>query len=214
MGMPMGMQFSNTALGSLILQTAVNGMGSGALAAIGAGGKVYTLFCCPFDAIGATIATWCGQNLGARRIDRVRVGVRESLFAMGAYAIVALFAVRMLGGSLVELFISGSEQAVVADAVKYLNMVVFFFVPLMVIFVLRNALQGLGFSRVAMFAGMFEMIARVFVAFALVGPYGFDGAILSNPTAWVMADVLLIPAYLHAIRRLQRETALVPAAAR
>ncbi len=211
LGTPMGLQFSITAVGSLIMQTAVNGLGSGAVAAIGAGSKVYTLFCCPFDAIGATIATWCGQNIGARRVDRVRTGVRESLLAMGAYAVAALFAVKMLGGALVGLFITGGQQAIVADAVKYLNMIVFFFVPLMAIFVLRNALQGLGYSRIAMFAGLFEMVARVFVAFALVRPYGFDGAILANPAAWVMADVLLIPAYLHVIRRLQRANAPAPA---
>ena len=213
LGTPMGLQFSITAVGSLVMQTAVNGLGSGAVASIGAGSKVYTLFRCPFDAIGATIATWCGQNMGARRIDRVSAGVRESLLAMGAYAVAALFAVRLLGSTLVGLFISGDQAAVVAGSMKYLNVVVFFFIPLMVIFVLRNALQGLGFSRVAMFAGLFEMIARVFVAFALVGPYGFDGAIMANPAAWVMADVLLVPAYLHAIRRLRRETALVPAGA-
>lgn len=212
LGTPMGLQFSITAVGSLAMQTAVNGLGSGAVAAIGAGSKVYTLFCCPFDAIGATIATWCGQNIGARRVDRVRVGVRESLLAMGAYAVAALFAVRMLGASLVGLFISGAQANVIADALKYLNMVVYFFVPLMVIFVLRNALQGLGYSRVAMFAGLFELVARVFVAFALVRPYGFDGAILANPAAWMMADVLLVPAYLHAVRRLQRQ--VVPAVAR
>lgn len=211
LGTPMGLQFSITAVGSLIMQTAVNGLGSGAVAAIGAGSKVYTLFCCPFDAIGATIATWCGQNIGARRVDRVRTGVRESLLAMGAYAVAALFAVKMLGGALVGLFITGGQRAIVADAVKYLNMIVFFFVPLMAIFVLRNALQGLGYSRIAMFAGLFEMVARVFVAFALVRPYGFDGAILANPAAWVMADVLLIPAYLHVIHRLQRANAPAPA---
>ena len=214
MGMPMGMQFSITAIGSLILQTAVNGLGSGAVAAIGAGSKVYTLFCCPFDAMGATIATWCGQNLGARRIDRVRVGVRESLLAMTAYAVAALFAVRMFGEPLIRLFIAGAEAGIIADAVKYLNLVVCFFVPLLLIFVLRNGLQGLGYSRIAMFAGLFELIGRTFVAFALVKPYGFDGAILANPAAWIMADVLLIPVWLHVIRQLERGGATAALAAR
>ncbi len=206
-GAPMGMQFSITAIGSLVMQTAVNGLGSGAVAAIGAGSKVYTLFCCPFEAMGATIATWCGQNLGARRIDRVRLGVRESLLAMAAYAVAALFIVRALGEPLIRLFITGSEEAIIADALKFLDTVVRFFIPLLLIFVLRNGLQGLGYSRVAMFAGLFEMVGRTFVAFALVGPYGFDGAILANPVAWIMADVLLIPTYLHTVRVLERQTA-------
>ena len=210
MGMPMGLQFSITAVGSLILQTAVNGLGSGAVASIGAGSKVYTLFCCPFDAIGATVATWCGQNLGAKRIDRVREGVRDCLAAMGLYAVACLLFVRVFGEPLIRLFITGGDPAIVTDALKHLNTVVNFFIPLMCIFVFRNALQGLGFSRVAMFAGLFEMVGRTFVAFALVDPYGFDGAILANPAAWIMANVLLIPAYLRTIRRLERAQSPAP----
>ena len=138
----------------------------------------------------------------------MRVGVRESLLAMTAYAVFALLAARMLGESLIGLFITGAEAGVTADAVKYLNQVTLFFVPLLTIFVLRNALQGLGFSRIAMFAGLFELIGRAFVAFLLVGPYGFDGAILANPAAWVMADALLIPAYIHAVRTLEKRGAV------
>ena len=210
-GLPMGLQFSITAIGSLIMQTAVNGLGTVAVAAIGAGGKVYTVFVCPFDAMGATVATWCGQNLGARRMDRVRQGVRISMLAMTVYAVVALFAVRLVGRTMITLFISASETAVIDRAVQYLNMVVLFFIPLLTIFVLRNGLQGLGYSRIAMFAGLFELAGRAFVAFALVGPYGFDGAILANPAAWIMADALLIPAWLHTVRALQRGYATKPA---
>ena len=210
-GLPMGLQFSITAIGSLIMQTAVNGLGTVAVAAIGAGGKVYTMFVCPFDAMGATVATWCGQNLGARRLDRVRQGVRISMLSMTVYAVVALFAVRLVGRTMIGLFISASETAVIDRAVQYLNMVVLFFIPLLTIFVLRNGLQGLGYSRIAMFAGLFELAGRAFVAFALVGPYGFDGAILANPAAWIMADALLIPAWLHTVRALQRGFTPAPA---
>ena len=210
MGLPMGMQFSITAVGSLIMQTAVNGLGSAAVAAIGAGSKIYTLFCCPFDAIGATIATWCGQNLGARRVDRVRLGVRLCMGIMSVYAVVALALVKLWGAPLIGLFITGSQAEIVAKALQYLDTVVLFFIPLLTIFVLRNALQGLGFSRVAMFAGLFELVGRAFVAFMLVRPYGFSGAILANPAAWIMADVLLIPAYFNAVRHLQLGVAAHP----
>ena len=209
-GLPMGLQFSITAIGSLIMQTAVNGLGTVAVAAVGAGSKVYSVFVCPFDAIGATIATWCGQNLGARRLDRVRQGVRISMLSMSVYAVVALFAVQLVGRSMIGLFIDAGESAVIDRAVQYMNMVVLFFIPLLTIFVLRNALQGLGYSRIAMFAGLFELAGRAFVAFALVGPYGFDGAILANPAAWIMADALLIPAWLHTVRGLQRGYAVEP----
>lgn len=207
MGLPMGLQFSITAIGSLILQTAVNGLGSGAVASIGAGSKIYTVFACPFEAIGATVATWCGQNLGAGRIDRVRAGVRDCLLSMSVYAVVALMLIRLFGEPLIRLFITGGEDAIVRNALKQVNLVTLFFIPLLCIFVFRNALQGLGFSRIAMFAGLFEMIGRTVVAFALVRPLGFDGAILANPAAWVMANILLIPAYFSAIRKLERRAA-------
>ena len=214
MGLPMGLQFSITAVGSLILQTAVNTLGSGAVAAIGAGAKAYMLFTCPFDAIGATIATWCGQNLGARRIDRVRTGIRVSLSVMSGYSLIAMVCVHAFGAPLIHLFITGANAEVIANAVRFMRTVVSFFPALLCIFVFRNALQGLGFSRIAMFAGLFELLGRAFVAFALVGPYGFNGAILANPAAWIMANVLLIPAYLIAIRRLEHAPSARPALAK
>lgn len=212
MGLPMGLQFSITAIGSLILQTAVNGLGSNAVAAIGAGSKVYMLFCCPFDAIGATMATWCGQNLGARRLDRVREGVRVALCAMAVYALLAMALVRVVGEPLLRLFITEGNDVIIADAMKSLCMVMNFFLLLLCVFVFRNALQGLGFSRVAMFAGLFELVGRAFVAFVLVRSMGFDGAMLASPAAWIMANLLLIPAFFGALHHLERrpEYALAP----
>ena len=205
MGLPMGLQFSITAIGSIILQSAVNSLGSGAVASIGAGAKVQFVFTCPLDSIGATLATYCGQNLGARRIDRVRTGIRQSTIIMLVYCVVAYGAQRLFGPNLMKLFIDGSEAQILDNALLYLNTIAMFFGPLLGIMVFRSALQGLGFSRIAMFAGLFELVGRAFVAFALVGPYGFRGAILANPAAWVMANVLLIPAYIYAIRKLQRQ---------
>lgn len=213
MGLPMGLQFSITAIGSLILQTAVNGLGSDAVAAIGAGGKVYTIFCCPFEAIGATMATWCGQNLGAKRLDRVREGVGAALAVMTVYALLANVAARFAGEPLVKLFITGGSDGIVTQAVKHLRMAVNFFIPLLSIFVFRNSLQGLGFSRIAMFAGLFELVGRAFVAFTLVRSMGFDGAILAHPAAWLMANVLLIPAYFIALRQLAHRPEFSPARA-
>lgn len=210
MGLPMGLQFSITAIGSLILQMAVNSLGSQAVAAIGAGAKIQFIFACPFDAIGATTATWCGQNLGARRIDRVRQGIRLSLAVMCAYSVVACFAARLFGEPLVRLFITASETEIIAATQQYLHTITLFFIPLVFIFVFRNALQGLGYSRLAMFAGLFELAGRSLVAFLLVKPYGFNGAILANPAAWIMANLLLIPAYLTVMRRL---TAAIPSPA-
>jgi YhgE/Pip-like protein len=138
---------------------------------------------------------------GATVLDEVNVSLADVDSKLGGLS----SSLRDAQGAL-----GGGETAVIDKAVQYLNMVVMFFIPLLTIFVLRNGLQGLGYSRVAMFAGLFELVGRAFVAFALVGPYGFDGAILANPAAWIMADALLIPVYLHTVRALQQCRAGVP----
>lgn len=202
-GLPMGVQFSITAIGSIVVQSAVNSLGSIAVASIGAGAKVQFIFTCPLETIGATMATYCGQNLGARRIDRIRSGVRQTTLIMLIYCIVAALGQRLFGQYLIRLFINASETQILSNAMQYLNTVSLFFGALLLILIYRNALQGMGYSRIAMFAGLFEMVGRTFVALVLVGPYGFNGACLANPTAWIMADLLLIPVYLVKIRRLQ-----------
>ena len=206
MGLPMGLQFSITAIGSIILQTAVNTLGSDAIAAIGAGVKVQFLFTCPLETIGVTMATYAGQNLGAQRIDRIRTGVRQSFIIMCVYCLLALVAQRIFGISIAKLFIGEASDVIIANTTQYLNMICIFFIPLLGVLVFRNALQGMGFSRIAMFAGLFEMVARAAVAFLLVGPFGYSGAIMANPAAWLSANLLLIPTYIISIRKLEEHT--------
>lgn len=200
-GMPMGLQFSITAIGSTILQSAVNSLGSGAVAAIGAGGRAQFIFTTPLEAIGVTMATYCGQNLGARRIDRVRKGVRDITIVMAIYCAVA-FALQMLVGKyIVMLFTGVSDPMLLADATEYLNIVMAFAFLLAIVLIYRNSVQGLGYSNAAMFAGIMELFGRVFVAAVLVRNFGFIGASFANPAAWICADVLLVPLYFMIVKK-------------
>ena len=201
-GLPMGLQFSITAIGSTIIQSAVNSLGSQAVAAVGAGSKMQFVFTCPLEAVGVTMATYCGQNLGARRIDRVRSGMRQITLIMTIYSFAAFLLQMLLGRYIVLLFVDKSQTWVLDGAVHYLNVVVATSFMLAYVLIFRNAIQGLGYSRVAMIAGLMELIGRAFVAFVLVRLFGFDGACFSNPTAWLCADFFLIPAYLVVVRRL------------
>ncbi len=201
-GLPMGLQFSITAIGSTIIQSAVNSLGSQAVAAVGAGSKMQFVFTCPLEAVGVTMATYCGQNLGARRIDRVRSGMRQITLIMTIYSFAAFLLQMLLGRYIVLLFVDKSQTWVLDGAVHYLNVVVATSFMLAYVLIFRNAIQGLGYSRVAMIAGLMELIGRAFVAFVLVRLFGFDGACFSNPTAWLCADLFLIPAYLVVVRRL------------
>ena len=203
-GLPMGLQFSITAIGSTILQRAVNSLGSSAVAAIGAGAKVQFVFTCPIEAVGVTMATFCGQNLGARRIDRVRMGMRQMCLIMLCYCAFAFATQLGLGRFVALLFIDPAEELVFSWALQYLNIVIATAYLLFLVIAFRHAIQGLGYSRLAMLAGVMELIGRTFVAFVLVRRFGFNGASFANPIAWVSAILFLIPAYFVIVRRLER----------
>ena len=207
MGLPMGLQFSITAIGSIVMQTAVNSLGSSAIAAIGSAVKVQFMFTCALETIGSTMATYCGQNLGAGNIDRIRNGVRQTTIVMLIYCAVAFGIQYFFGHYITLLFIDPSETEILANASYYLSFIGLFYWALLLILVYRNAIQGLGHSRIAMVAGIFEMVGRMFVAFVLVGPLGFKGACMANPAAWIMAIILLIPVYFRIIRKLEKQYA-------
>ena len=203
-GLPMGLQFSITAIGSVLVQWSVNGLGVNAVAAVSAAGKLSMFFTCVFDALASTMATYAGQNIGARKLERVDQGLRAaSVLGIGycaaAFALVLLFARPLLG-----LFIDAQAEAQVTDmGVQFLRLNAAFYIPLLFVNIVRLSIQGMGYTRVAMLAGLFEMIARMAVALLLVPALGFTGACFANPAAWVMADVFLIPCYLRIMRSLR-----------
>lgn len=199
-GVPMALQFSITAVGGIVIQAAVNTLGSAVVAAITTAGKVQNLVTQPMDSLGATAATYCGQNLGAQKIDRIHQGFRRFVAVACIYALFCMGVVMLFGTSISLLFVDRSETVILEYIQQYLIWNGAFFVPLSLIFIFRNGLQGMGFGFSAMFAGLCEMVARSAVAFVLVNPMGFAGACLSNPAAWVAADLLLIPMYFHVMR--------------
>ena len=205
MGIPMGLQYSITAIGGIILQTAVNGLGSLAVASITAAGKVGMFLTCAFDAIGATMATYAGQNVGAGKLERVTQGIKSSCLITGIYSVVIYAVLLLYGESLIGLFIDSSEQRIIQDAMMYLKItgLTFFFVALINIF--RYTIQGVGFANIAILAGVFEMVARMIVGFIFVPKFGYIAACFSNPAAWIMADIFLIPAYIYVMKKLKNE---------
>lgn len=202
-GIPMGLQYSITAIGSVILQTAVNGLGSSAVAAVTAGGRVIGFLATPFDALGSTMATYGAQNVGASRYDRLNRGI-FSASAMGfVYSAIALVVVLAFGPALSSLFISGEgSEALIPLAQLHLTVNVLLFPFLALVNIVRFMIQGMGYSVFAIFAGIMEMVARGAAGLLLVPHLGFLGACLGSPLAWILADVFLIPAYFRCRRLL------------
>ena len=202
-GVPMGLQCSITAIGSVIMQWAVNILGSAAVAAVTAASKTQNLLTVPMESIGTAMATYAGQNLGAARMDRVRQGVNASLLVVLVYGITSAFILHFTDIYIMSLFLdTAKELDIVAMGREYLFWNSVFYVPLGALIVWRYTIQGLGYSTLAMMAGVAEMIARTAVAIALVPPLGYFGAELSNPAAWVAACVFLLPAYNWTCRQL------------
>ena len=195
-GVPMGLQCSITAIGSVIMQWAVNVLGSTAVAAVTAAGKTQSLLTVPLESIGTAMATYAGQNLGASRMDRVRQGVNSALLIILVYALASAFILHFTDVQIMSLFLDTAKEVdIVNMGREYLFWNSVFFIPLGALIVWRYTIQGLGFSTLAMMAGVAEMVARTAVAIVLVPILGYFGAELSNPAAWVAACLFLYPAY-------------------
>jgi len=202
MGVPMGLQYSVTAIGSVILQSAVNTLGSLAVAAVTAGSKIGAFFCCPFDALGSTMATYGGQNVGAGKLERIGKGARSCVILGTVYAVLAFLFLFIFGKNLAVLFIEPDQLEILDRVHLYLLLNSGFYIPLALVNIIRFLIQGMGFSRFAIFSGLFEMIARTLVAYLFVPVWGFQGACLANAVAWLFADLFLIPAYFYCKKRL------------
>lgn len=197
MGIPMGLQYSITAIGSVILQSAVNGIGSDAVAAVTAGSKLSMLMMCPFDAMGSTMATYGGQNMGAGKLERIDKGLKSCTVLGLVYSFIAIGVIFVAGRQLLLLFIDAGESEIIGNSFYYICRNVIFYFPLALVNIVRFLIQGMGFSRLAVFAGAFEMLARGIAGFVLVPFFGFPAVCYANPLAWIFADLFLIPAFFY-----------------
>lgn len=207
MGLPFGLQYSITAIGSLTVTIAVNGLGIIAVAAVTAAGKMSMLFCIVIDALASAMATYAGQNVGARKIDRVHQGLKAVSIVGCIYCVIAFAVILLFGKDLVSLFVDADDPAIIADvlnkAQQFLVINSLLYIPLLFVNIVRFTIQGMGYTTVAMVAGLMELIGRAFVAMVLVPFFGYDAAVWANPAAWLMADAFLFPCYFMVIRKLR-----------
>ena len=201
-GVPMGLQYSITAIGSTILQAAVNTLGSTYVAAMTAGSKMFNFTCCPFDALGSTMATYAGQNVGAAKIKRLGQGVRSAMIIGSIYSVLSLVALYFTTDYIALLFVNASETTIIALTRQFILASACFYIPLTGVNVVRFCIQGMGFSVFAISAGILEMIGRAFAAIILIPSIGFMGACLASPIAWIAADAFLFPAFIHCAKKL------------
>jgi len=193
MGIPMGLQYSITAIGS---QATMNGFGSVAVAGATAANRINGFLTCPIEALGASMAPYVGQNLGAGKLDRVSRGVMDASLCGFVSSGVLYVIIWLYGAQLTGIFLDAPDPAVTAYAVEFLRIVGAGYCLLTLVNVVRFSIQGLGFSVLAILSGVMEMIARCFAGLVIAPHIGFAAVAMGHPLAWLFADIFLIPAFL------------------
>ena len=205
LGIPMALQFSITAIGTIIVQGAVNVYGENYMAGFSAAGKLQNIVATVYVAFGATIATYVGQNWGAGKKERVLMGVNCTQIMILIYSVFAMALVFFFSKYMTLLFVSASETEVIDVAVLYFRMVFWCYPFLGSIFLYRNTLQGLGYGLVPMLGGVFELTARAGIVLMVAGKASFAGVCLSDPAAWISALIPLVPYYFYVTRKWRKE---------
>ena len=201
-GVPMGLQFSITAIGSIMLQSSNNALGTECVAAFTAAMRIKMFFISAIDSLGMAMATYSGQNYGAGRPDRIRQGIKASCVLFMAYTAVVAVVLWTGADRIALLFVDAGEAAIIAKTSLFVRISVCFFPLLGLLSVLRNSIQGAGYTQLALFSGVSEMIARAGVSTFAVPVWGFTAVCYGDPTAWLAACLFLVPAFKYVMRKL------------
>lgn len=199
-GIPMALQYSITAIGTMMVQSSLNILGSTLVAAFTAASKIEQVVTQAYVALGTTIATYGAQNMGAGNIPRIRKGFCASTTIGILYSFAAAALVMTVGKYMSYLFVS-EDVALIIDSVDiYLKCVGAFFIPLTIVNIYRNGIQGLGYGLLPMMAGVAELIGRGIVAVIAARQRSYLGVCLASPAAWVLAAALLLAMYFYIMK--------------
>ena len=196
----MGLQYSITAVGTMMVQSALNTLGSYAVAAFTAGSKIESVFSQAFVALGTTMATYNAQNIGAGKLERVRQGFRCAHVIGIAYAVITGLFLVFAGKYLSYLFISDNAAEVIPMVDIYVKCVGIFFIPLHFVNVLRNGIQGMGYGVLPMLSGVAELSGRGITAVIAASGKSYLGTCMASPVAWIIATVLLVFMYFFVMK--------------
>ena len=196
----MALQYSITAIGTMMVQSSLNILGSTLVAAFTAASKIEQVVTQAFVAMGTTMATYGAQNMGAGNVARIRSGFKSCTVLGIIYSFAAAVLVMTVGKYMTYLFVS-EDVAVIMDSVDiYLKCVGAFFIPLAIVNIYRNGIQGLGYGILPMMAGVAELAGRGIAAVIAAGQKSYTGVCLASPAAWVLASALLIGMYYYIVK--------------
>lgn len=202
-GLPMGFEYSLSAIGAVILQGAVNDLGTAAIAGQTAGEKIRQLFTLPMESVGMAMATYAGQNDGAKAYGRIRSGIRGGLCIQLCYCALSWCLLFFGKVPLCRLVLGTCQGEAAGLCIRYLSCISTLFCLHGSLMILRNTLQGMGYSLHAVLSGVFELLGRGLGSWLALGYWGFFGICFANPLAWCFALCYCTTLVCHFLR--QRE---------
>lgn len=204
-GLPMGFEYSVSAIGAVILLNSINTLGSGAVAAQTAGEKIRQMFTLPMESVGMAIATYAGQNFGAGKLKRIRQGIKQGMVIQLVYCAVIWAVLLGMNGLLVQIVLGEAQPEISAEAGRYLFIVSCLFIFHGSLMVFRNTLQGMGYSFHAIISGVWELAGRSLGGWLAVYGAGFTAVCLANPLAWIFALCYCIYMVRYFLRKNERK---------
>ena len=199
-GIPMALQYSITAMGTMMAQSSLNILGSTLVAAYTAAGKIEQVVSQAYVALGTTLATYSAQNIGAGDVPRIRQGFRATTWIGVIYSFAAAALVMTVGKYMTYLFVSEDVELIMDSVDLYLKCVGILFIPLAIVNIYRNGIQGLGYGLLPMMAGVAELVGRGVMSVIAAQQKSYLGVCLASPAAWVLAAALLIGMYFYVIK--------------
>lgn len=204
LGIPVSLQFTITSIGSMCLQGAVNGFGANVIAGFTAAGKVENLTNIPMSGLGVATQTFVGQNYGAKNYDRIVKSIRKIFVLDLVVSVIMSITLYAIGEPLVSLFSTEVNSEMMFAAKKYILATAQCYSLVAILFVLRNSLQGLGYTYANMIAGAGELVGRIAIAFIFTKIIGFSAVCYAAPAAWLLADIPLAIIYLNKEKKFKR----------
>ena len=219
-GLPMGFEYSVAAIGAVAMQMAINSLGAAMVTAQTAGERVRQLFTLPMESVGMALATYTGQNYGARQVGRIKVGLRDGVAIQAVYCAVVWGAILLFKEPMCRFVLGDAHPDIIDAAVEYLFVMSCFFVVHGALMVFRNTLQGMGYSTQAILSGFCELVGRCLGGWLTVAGGGYLLVCFSGPMAWGMALAYCMVMVAVVVRRAEgmfssaddgrgRETAIV-----
>ena len=200
-GLPMAFQYSITAIGTTMVQMALNTLGSTYVAAFTAASKCEQMAGQAYIALGSAMATFAAQNVGAGRYDRVRKGfARATMFGV-IFSVVIGLVMYFFGYIVTGLFVTGDATQIEGMVDTYMKYTALFLIPLTVVNVYRNGIQGMGYGLLPMTAGIAELVGRGSVALLAIHYHSYAGVCLASPMAWILASALLLTMYFALMKK-------------